>query len=202
MATTRERRSLLSSPARVQVPWVSVTIGSYVFGVLTNGLNNNSEDKYGKKVRSVTVDDDGNYHYETKDLKYPNYVQSLKITKINGQVNQYELSIKYPITQFDDPNFFEKVFSSVSGTRKIIFSYGDASMPTYVYKDEEAIITDVNQIFDLSGSSITYTVKAVSGAALKSAGNISWPAFPNPQFPSSAGNWIRRSMISGPGRST
>jgi hypothetical protein len=97
---------------------------------------------------------------------YPNYIQSLDITKINGQVNRYTLNITYPITDKDDPNFFEKVFSSVSGTREIIFSYGDTAMPTYVYRNEKAIITNVSQTFDLQSSSIKYVVKAVSGAAL------------------------------------
>ena len=32
------------------------------------------------------------------------------------QGNQYTLQIDYPIRPNDDPNFFEKVFSSVSGT--------------------------------------------------------------------------------------
>jgi hypothetical protein len=72
----------------------------------------------------------------------------------------------------DDPNFFEKVFSSVSNTRKIIFTYGDAETPAYIYKNEEAIITNVRQEFDLGGSAITYVVSAVSSAALSTDGNI------------------------------
>ena len=154
---SKQRRSLLSSQARVQAPWIKVTIGSYTFGVFSD------EDRENAKTNEGVYKD----RYR---IKYPNYVQSLRITKINGQVNQYELSIKYPVTQFDDPNFFEKVFSSVSNTRKIVFSYGDSSMPSYVYKDEEAIITDVKASFDLQSSVISYTVYAVSGAALKSAG--------------------------------
>jgi hypothetical protein len=70
----------------------------------------------------------------------------------------------------DDPNFFEKVFSSVSSTRKIVFSYGDSSMPSYVYKDEEAVITGISQQFNLDASTITYTVKAVSSAIVGKTG--------------------------------
>ena len=33
MALVRERKSLLSSQARIQDPWVKVTIGSFTFGV-------------------------------------------------------------------------------------------------------------------------------------------------------------------------
>ena len=73
---------------------------------------------------------------------------------------------------YDDPNFFEKVFSSVSKSRKIIFSYGDAEMPAYVYKNEEAIITNISQTFSLVGSTINYAITAVSSAALSTDGSI------------------------------
>ena len=151
-----ERKSLLSSQARVQAPFVKVTIGAYTFGV------------YNKK-KLFSKDENG--FYAAYGVQYPNFVQRLQIAKINGQVNQYTLSIAYPVTSNDDPNFFEKVFSSVSKTRKIIFSYGDSSMPSYIYKDEEAIITGVQTSFNFGGSGtinsvINYTVTAVSGAAL------------------------------------
>lgn len=152
---SQQRRSLLSSQARVQVPWIKVTIGNYTFGVFS---------------KSTKAEKDKDGFYNAYNIQYPNYIQSLQITKINGQVNQYTLQIIYPITINDDPNFFEKVFSSVSQTRKIVFSYGDASMPTYIYKDEEAVITRITQQFDLQGSRITYNVEAVSGAALGTAG--------------------------------
>lgn len=154
MANTR---SLLSSQARIQAPWIKVQIGEYTFGV------------FDKKTQ-LQYDNDAFLYYKSFGLQYPNYIQSLNIIKINGQVNQYTLTIIYPVKATDDPNFFEKVFSSVSGTRKIIFSYGDSAMPTYVYKDEEAIITGVSQQFNLEGSSITYTVKAVSSAIVGKTG--------------------------------
>lgn len=153
MANTR---SLLSSQARIQAPWIKVTIGDYSFGVF---------DKKTKKIYENNTD-----FYTQYEVKYPNYVQSLNITKVNGQVNQYNLVIIYPITMEDDPNFFEKVFSSVSNTRKITFSYGDSTMPSYVYKNEEAIITGISQQFNLEASSITYTIKAVSSAIVGQTG--------------------------------
>ena len=153
-----ERKTLLSSNARIQAPWIKVTIGRYTFGVFN-------------KTQTVDKDDQGNF-YISYDVQYPNYVQRLEITKINGQVNQYTLSLVYPVTQVDDPNFFEKVLSSVSKTRKIVFSYGDMSMPSYIYKDEEAIITKVSQNFDIKGGgAISYTINAVSGAALSAGGS-------------------------------
>lgn len=156
---SQQRRSLLSSQTRIQVPWVKVTLGTYTFGI----FDSKTKSKGGK---------DKNGFYTTYNVKYPNYIQDLTVTKINGQVNQYTLNIIYPITQFDDPNFFEKVFSSISNTRKIIFSYGDAAVPSYTYKNEEAIITKITQGFNLDRSSISYQIEAVSGAALTADGTI------------------------------
>lgn len=150
------KRSLLSSQARIQAPWVKVTIGQYSFGV------------FDKQLKSKVATNDG--FYSTYNLQYPNYIQSLSIVKINGQVNQYTLQIVYPVRPNDDPNFFEKVFSSVSSTRKIVFSYGDATMPSYVYKDEEAVITKVSQQFNLEQSTISYTVNAVSSTIVGKTG--------------------------------
>lgn len=151
-------RKLLSSEARIQVPWIKVTIGNYTFGVFDEQTKS-----WGK--------DDADFS-QTFKVQFPQYIKSLNIIKINGQVNQYTLLIEYPVTPLDDPNFFEKVFSSVSNTRKIIFTYGDAETPAYVYKNEEAIITKVQQQFNLQSSTILYTVSAVSSAALTVDGNI------------------------------
>ena len=172
---SQQRRSLLSSNARVQAPYIKVTIGTYTFGV------------FSKAERKKATNKDG--FYKAYDIKYPNYAQSLTITKINGQVNQYTLNLTYPVRSCDDPNFFEKVFSSVSQTRKIIFSYGDASMPTYIYKNEEAIITDINQTFNFGnngvGSSVIgYTISAVSGAALGTAACMNFINTKAPKKPS------------------
>lgn len=151
-----EKRSLLSSQARIQAPWVKVTIGDYSFGVFEAST---------KKIQK-----NHNEFYTNYNLKYPNYIQSLSIVKINGQVNQYTLSIIYPVKPGDDPNFFEKVFSSASSTRKIVFSYGDSSMPSYVYKDEEAIITKISQSFNLDQSTISYSVSATSCSVVGKTG--------------------------------
>ena len=156
---SQQRKNLLSSQTRIQIPWVKVTLGTYTFGI------------FDSKTKEQGAQDKNGF-YTTYNIKYPNYIQDLTVTKINGQVNQYVLNIIYPITQFDDPNFFEKVFSSISSTRKIIFSYGDASVPSYTYKNEEAIITKITQGFNLERSSISYQIEAVSGAALTADGTI------------------------------
>lgn len=147
--------SLLGSTSRVVTPYIKVQIGNYTFGVYQKG--------------DATIQDYNGFYLQSK-IQYPNYIKNLTITKINGQVNQYELNIVYPVTQEDDPNFFEKVFSSVSKSRKIIFSYGDMSLPTYVYKNEEAIITNVTSSFNIKSSCINYTVSAVSSAVLAQSG--------------------------------
>lgn len=157
-----KNKSLLSSQARIQVPWVKVTIGDYTFGIFDEKTK-----AWGKTQAGF---------YTPFSIQYPQYIKSLEVTKINGQVNKYTLLIDYPVTQFDDPNFFEKVFSSVSRTRKIIFTYGDAETPAYIYKNEEAIITDIQQSFNLPNSVISYTIKAVSSAALTTDGSITIPA--------------------------
>lgn len=170
MSDLNRNKSLLSSQARIQVPWVKVTIGDYTFGIFDDKTKT-----WGKKQ-------DG--FYTPFRIQYPQFIKSLQVMKINGQVNKYTLEIEYPVTPLDDPNFFEKVFSSASRSRKIIFTYGDAQTPAYVYKDEEAIITGVTQVFNLQGSVISYTVSAVSSAALSTDGSITKPAPGMPVKPS------------------
>lgn len=145
--------NLLGSLSRVETPFVKVQIGKYVFGVGTN-------------EKSSYYEDDSNLLYALHKITYPNYIQNLTVKKINGQVNQYTLQIRYPVTQGCDPNFFDKVFSSVSKTRRIVFSYGDVSVPTFIYKNEEAIITSVRTQVSAVASTIDYTVSAVSSARL------------------------------------
>lgn len=137
-------QSLITAPVYVQVPVVHVNIGEYSFGVY------NKDEKTGFQ-------------------QYPNYVKSLEVTKVNGKVNTYVLSLVYVITQFNDPNYFEKVLSSVSRTRKIEFTYGDASMPNFIYKNEVGIITKTTSRF-LEGAIIEYTITAISQASLGLSG--------------------------------
>ena len=162
--TVGNRRSLLASNARIQAPWVKVTIGSFSFGVFAKS--------------NISKQTNAGF-YTAYNVQFPNYIKSLSIVKINGQVNQYTLQINYPVKTGEDPNFFEKVFSSVSSSRKIVFSYGDALMPDYVYKDEEAIITDIKQSFSFGNGGamnavISYTITAVSSANLGQQGSFTF----------------------------
>lgn len=173
MADYRDRQNLLSSTSKIQVPWIKVTIGKYTFGAF---VKSTSKEK-----------DSSGFYTKCFDVQYPSYVESLNIQKINGQVNTYTLVLRYPVRTQDDPNLIEKILSSVSGTRKIVFSYGDASNPAYVYKNEEAIITGVQQSFNMDStiqSVITYTIKAVSGCALAGSGAFTFANGSSPKKPS------------------
>lgn len=143
--------NLLSNPSRVETPFIEVQIGKHKFGVRT----------------------------DTKNIIFPNYIRSLQISKINGTVNSYTITIDYPITSKDnDPNFFEKVFASVADTRLIYITYGDLSTPTYVYRKEQALITNIRQQFSMS-SVISYVISAQSSAILSTVGNFSFDAYAN-----------------------
>ena len=146
---------LLGNTTRVEAPFISVKIGNYTFGTY-------SKEKGGAE-----------YSFAEK-YRYPNNIESLSIVKLNGSVNTYTLNMKYQITAGDDPNFLDKVFSSVSGSRRMIISYGDCSSPMYMYKEEGATITDVRQNLDLSSSSISYTITAISDALTLQAGTFSF----------------------------
>jgi len=163
MDITREQNragSLLATTNRVEAPFVRVSMGGYTFGVYE-----------GKK--KVTRSSNG--VIENTSIKYPNYVQSLSVKKINGTVNTYSLKITYPITENSDPNFFEKIFSSISDTFKIGFSYGDAMLPDYIYRDEDAIITNVRSTFNINNATIDYDIDAVSTSSLTLSGTYTFP---------------------------
>ena len=169
-------KQLLSSTTRVEVPYVKVTIGDYTFGVYS-------------KTEATRL---SNGFYVSAGIKYPNYIQRLDITKVNGELNTYNLSFIYTIRPGDDPNFFEKVFSSVSSTREIVFSYGDISAPQYIYKNEKALILQVSSRFSTQGK-IEYNVSAISSSKLSNSTSSYYPARTNVR-PSS----IIKSMLKDP----
>lgn len=144
----------------VSVPIIIATIGDYTFGL------------YARKKTTVEVQ--GRY-YSTIKTTYPNYLKSLEVTKINGTFNTYTLQMSYPITQNDDPNMMDKVFSSVSQSRKLKLTYGDCATPSFMYREEEALITNVTSQIDVGNSKIDYTVSAVSTALPTVSGTFSFP---------------------------
>ena len=149
--------SLVSAQNRVESPFIIVKIGEYTFGHCVS-----------KSQRSELA--------STLKVVYPNFMESLNITKINGAVNTYTIKMIYCITERDDPNMLEKVFSSVANSRKIVLSYGDWNMPAFIYKEEEAIITKVSTALNMDASQITYTINCTSTALALKAGKFSFPA--------------------------
>lgn len=143
--------NLVSYPSLVEVPFVLFKVGKYTFG------------KYSKvdTANGVKID-------------FPNYINSLQISKINGQLNQYTISIDYQISTGDDPNLLDKIFSSV-GYGKVYISYGDYSSPSFIYKEEEAIITNVSSSVNFEQSRISYTVKCTSTALLLASNVFDFP---------------------------
>lgn len=130
---------LISSGTLIQTPYIRVTIGNYTFG----------------------------YYKDAKgSIHYPNFIRSLEVKKINGQVNTYTVNLDYQITENDDPNFMDKVLSSVSQSRSIYFTYGDMTLPNFLYKNESAMIQKVTNSFDIQNSKITYTITAISNTIL------------------------------------
>lgn len=151
---------LLSSTSYVETPFIIARVGEFSFGV------------YSKATANIIKN---NLEYRSLNVTYPNYVDSLTITKVNGNLNTYTLQITYAITQGDDPNLIDKVFSKVKNDRTIVLSYGDLSIPTYIYKEEEALITKVTNSINVNNSSISYTINCVSKALNLSAGTFSFP---------------------------
>ena len=155
---------LLSINNRVAVPFITVTIGEYSFGL------------YEKTKANLEIN--GKY-YSAMKVTYPNYMKSLEIQKVNGTLNQYTLTMVYPVTQNDDPNLIDKVISSVSSSRKIVFTYGDCSTPSFMYRNEEAIITNIRTQLDVASSKITYTINAVSSSLVLAAASFNFSRYSN-----------------------
>lgn len=148
--------NLLSNTSRVETPFIIAEIAGYSFGI------------YSRNKEDIP-------NYTSIKVQYPNYMQSLTVTKINGTVNTYTLVMRYAIIKGDDPNLLEKVFSKASKDRTIILSYGDLSMPSFIYKKEEAVITSIKSNLDVNSSSITYTINCTSKALSLAAGTYSFP---------------------------
>ena len=132
----REKK-LISSPTLVEVPFIAIHMGDFDFGLYNESA-------------------------PTKDMQAPNYVTDMTVTKINGEFNSYSFGLKYIVRPGEDPNFMDKVFGSIADSRTIKISYGDLSMPTFVFREETAIITKVTSNVNFATSEITYTITAVS----------------------------------------
>lgn len=152
--------NLLSTTSRIEAPFITITIGGYTFGKYTNSVER-------------VVDENGFSKSVLED--FPNVVNTLEVEKVNGSVNNYTIGLVYAIREGNDPNKIDKILSSASKDRKIIISYGDYSNPQFIYRKEEAIISNVTSNVNVHSSSIIYTIRAVSSSVLASAGMYSFP---------------------------
>ena len=143
---------LLSYPSLVQVPFIILRVGEYSFGTYTKGGDLNT-------IAHVT---------------YPNFIDSMSVQKVNGTVNQYTINLTYQIEAGMDPNLVDKILSTV-GYDLIYISYGDWACPTFIYKEEEALITNVKSQVDFSQSRIKYTITCTSNSIALAANTFNFP---------------------------
>lgn len=150
------KANLVAIPTLVESPFIVATIGGYTFGSF-------SKNDYSSSGVFTNIN-------------FPNYMKSLDIIKVNGTVNTYTLTFSYQVAYGDDPNKLDKIFSRAAKDRKITLSYGDWNSPSYIYKEETGIITNVTSSLNMSNSSIDYTVKCTSDAIGLTSTKFSFPA--------------------------
>ena len=147
---------LISTDNFVEAPFIIVKMGKYTFGSYTGKVEN--------RVLGSAM-----------NVTYPNCMKSLNVVKINGQVNTYTLQMTYAITENDDPNMLEKVFSSIKGSREMTLTYGDWNNPATIYKEETALITSIKSKVSVESSKIDYTINGVSNALNLNAALYDFP---------------------------
>ena len=124
---------LISTDNFVEVPFVIVKMGNYTFGSCS----------YKGTDRAAA---------KTINVNFPNFITGISVVKISGQVNTYTLNMVYAITENDDPNMFEKVFSSIKDNREMTLTYGDWNSPSNIYKEETALITSIKSNVSIQSS--------------------------------------------------
>lgn len=92
---------------------------------------------------------------------YPNYINSMTVDKTNGKINKYRINLTYQVRFGEDPNFIDKLLSRTGFTNKIQILYGDSN-GLKMFRDDEALITDVTFNESVSSKTINYTITAVS----------------------------------------
>jgi hypothetical protein len=147
---------LISTENFVEAPFIIVKMGEYTFGSYTGKVENRVLGSAAK-------------------VTYPNCMKGLTVVKINGQVNTYTLQMTYAITENDDPNMLEKVFSSIKNSREMTLTYGDWNNPATIYKEETALITSIKSNVSMSSSKIDYTISGVSNALNLNAALYDFP---------------------------
>lgn len=151
------KANLVSVPTLVESPFIIATIGDYTFGSYTVKGSSNS---YGAAVK----------------VTYPNFMDNVQIVKVNGTVNTYTLNFSYQVRAGEDPNLLDKIFSTATNDRQIILQYGDWNSPSYIYKEEKCIITNITSNLDMNNSCIKYTLNCTSDAIGLASLSYNFPA--------------------------
>ena len=103
--------------------------------------------------------------YGNRGDKYPNYITSMSVKKINGRINQYVFNLAYQVRPGEDPNFIDKLIARTGYTSPLKILYGDSNYPNAYYREESAIITDARHNEDTSAYRINYTINALSSVS-------------------------------------
>lgn len=147
------KANLISIDTLVESPFIIATIGGYTFGSY-------SAQGYGAAVK----------------VTYPNFMKSMQIQKVNGTVNMYTLNFSYQVRAGEDPNLLDKIFSKATKDRQILLQYGDWNAPSYIYKEELAIITNIKTNLNMNNSCIDYTLYCTSDATGIASLKFNFPA--------------------------
>lgn len=112
--------------------------------------------------------------YRNSADKWPNHISALNVKKINGEINQYQIGMTHQIRFGEDPNKVDKILSSIR-YNKISIRYGDC-MSGSIFRDNEAVITNVVADRDYIGNKISYTVYAISACNYVTSYKTNFPA--------------------------
>ena len=148
---------LFSTENYVESPFVIIKLGKYTFG------------NYSGTAERAALS-------TLMKVDYPNFMTGISVRKINGQVNTYTVNMVYAITENDDPNMLEKVFSSVKDSREMVLTYGDWNSASNIYKEETALITSIKSNVSMSASTINYTIEGVSNSLSLNSALYDFPA--------------------------
>lgn len=99
--------------------------------------------------------------YGNSGDKYPNYIESLEVNKVNGKINSYTINLMHQIRFGEDPNTIDKLLSNTGYLNKLKIKYGDSSVGMY-YHEVEAVIREVTYSENPESSTINYTINALS----------------------------------------
>lgn len=107
--------------------------------------------------------------------RYPNYINSMTVDKTSGKINQYKINLVHQVRFGEDPNFIDKLLSRTGFTNKIQILYGDSN-GSKLFRDDEALVTDVTFTENVATKSINYTITAISSIISASSITSNYPA--------------------------